>query len=147
MAKLPFKVYNPEEIKNFGSGAYESRLLLDSFMAGEPCINVNHGTVAPGAHTGSYKEDGKTLYGCAHDKAEIYIGLSGSATCYLDDQAVQMKNGTLIYIPAGTHHCIENNSKTEKFCLLTLWPNEHDNDCWEERLAAWGKTYKRADED
>jgi len=144
---MQYKVFNPEEIKNYGSGNYESRLLLDSYMAGEKCVNVNHGTVAAGGHTGSFMEDGKTLHGPAHEEAEIYLGMSGSATCYLNQEPVQMKNGTLIYIPAGTDHYLVNNSKTEPFCLVTIWPDEHQNDCWEARLRDWGKTYKRADED
>lgn len=146
MAKLPYLVINPEDIKNFGEGNYESRLLLDSYMAGEPCVNVNHGTVAAGGHTGSFNEEGK-LYGPAHEKSEIYFGVTGSATVYLDGNPVQMKNGTLVYIPAGTEHYIVNNSKTEKFTLLTMWPDERDNEAWVARLKAWGTTYKRADED
>lgn len=144
---MEYKVFNPENIKVYGGGDYESRLLLDSYMAGEACVNVNHGTVKAGGHTGSFKEDGKTLYGPAHDKAEIYLGMSGSATCYLNDNPVQMKNGTLIYIPAGTEHYLINNSKDEPFCLVTIWPDEKDNECWVARLADWGKTYKTVDED
>ena len=145
--KLPWKVYNVDEIKNFGSGNYESRLLLDSYMGGEPCVNVNHGTVAAGGHTGSFREDGKTLFGPAHEKAEVYLGMSGSATCYLDGTPVQMKHGTLIYIPGGTEHYLVNNSKTEPFTLVTIWPDEKDNEAWVARKKAWGTTYKRADEE
>ena len=144
---MEYKVFYPENIKVYGGGDYESRLLLDSYMAGESCVNVNHGTVAAGGHTGSFKEDGKTLYGPAHHKAEIYLGLSGSATCYLNDHPVQMKCGTLIYIPGGTEHYLVNNSKTEKFCLVTIWPDEQDNDCWVARKKDWGKPYKTVDED
>ncbi len=143
---MDVKVFNPEDIKNYGSGNYESRLLLDSYMAGEPCVNVNHGTVAAGGHTGSYNAEGK-LEGAAHPKAEVYLGLSGESTVYLEDTPVIMKNGTLIYIPGGTKHYIVNNSQTEPATLVTIWPDEKDNDCWEARLRDWGKTYKRADED
>ena len=143
---MEYKVYYPENIKVFGGGVYESRLLLDSYMAGEPCVNVNHGTVAPGCTTGSAREDG-TLYGPAHEKAEIYLGLSGSATCYLNGEPHQITCGTLIYIPGGTEHYLVNNSKTEKFCLVTIWPDEKDNETWVARKEAWGKTYKTVDDD
>ena len=135
-------VWHADEVKNFGEGAYESRLLLDSKMAGEPCINVNHGTVAPGAHTGDYGPDGK-LDGPAHEKSEIYFCVSGRAIVYLDGEPEEMHQGSLIYIPAGTHHCIENLSKTEKFVLLTMWPDERDNEAWVARKEAWGEGYEK----
>lgn len=131
------KVYNACEIQNFGEGNYESRLLLDSKMAGEKAVNVNHGTVAPGGHTGSYV-DGK-LTGAAHEKAEIYFGVSGEADVYLNDKPSVMKQGTLIYIPGGTPHYIVNKSKTEKCVLLTIWPDEKDNEAHEARISAWGE--------
>ena len=134
-------VWNADEVKNFGEGNYESRLLLDSKMAGEPCINVNHGTVAPGGRTGEII-DGK-LDGPGHAKAEIYFGVSGEADCYLNGEKVLMKQGTLIYIPAGVHHYLINRSQTEPFCLLTMWPDERDNDPWVARKEAWGEGYEK----
>jgi len=143
---MDYKVYYPKDIKIYGGGVYESRLLLDSYMAGEPCVNINHGTVNPGCTTGAKKEDG-SLYGPAHEKAEIYLGLSGSATCYLNDNPHHMECGTLIYIPGGCEHYLVNDSATEKFELVTIWPDEKDNETWVNRLKDWGTTYKTVDMD
>lgn len=136
-----YEVYCPEDIKPFGDGAYESRLLLDCSMAGEKCVNVNHGTVAPGKGTG---EPGDV--GGVHEKGEIYFGVSGEADVYLDGKPVLMKQGTLIYIPGGVGHFIVNRSQTEPFVLLTIWSDEADNDTHSARVKAWGRSYMRADE-
>ena len=136
-----YKVYNPDEIKPFGSGAYESRLLLDSFMAGEKCVNVNHGTVAPGSGTGKPGDKGE-----AHEKSEIYFGVSGEADVYLDGHPIMMKQGTLIFIPGGVCHFIVNRSRSEPFVLLTLWGDEKDNTMHAARIKAWGKSYVKAGE-
>lgn len=135
------QVYRPEDIKPFGDGAYESRLLLDCSMAGEKCVNVNHGTVAPGKGTGKPGDPG-----CAHEKAEIYFGVSGEADVYLNGEPVLMRQGDLIYIPGGTAHFIVNRSQTKPFVLLTIWGDEADNETHAARMKAWGKTYARADE-
>ena len=136
-----YQVYQPEDIKPFGDDSYESRLLLDCFMAGEKCVNVNHGTVAPGKGTGIPGEAGGV-----HEKAEIYFGVSGEADVYLDGEPVLLKQGTLIYIPGGTGHFIVNRSQSEPFVLLTIWGDEADNDTHTARVKAWGTSYMRADE-
>jgi mannose-6-phosphate isomerase-like protein (cupin superfamily) len=138
MEKIKYKVYNPEEIMPFGGGMYESRLLLDNLMAGEKAININHGTVSPGGHTGT-----PGTIGAAHEKAEIYFGVSGKADVYMDGEPVLMKQGTVIYIPGGTHHYIVNRSKTKPFVLLTLWPDEADNETHAARVQAWGTSFRR----
>jgi mannose-6-phosphate isomerase-like protein (cupin superfamily) len=139
--EMKYKVYNPEDIKPFCSGEYESRLLLDNDMAGEKAVNINHGTVAPGGGTGKVGD-----LGGVHAKAEIYFGVSGEADVYLDKEPVLMKQGTLVYIPGGTHHFIVNRSKTEPFVLITIWPDEEDNEMCAVRKKAWGTSYRRVNE-
>jgi len=142
-----YKVFRPEDIKPFGEGNYQSRLLLDSLMAGEKCVNVNHGTFAPGAGimTGNpvAAQDGP---GTAHEKAEIYFGVYGEADVYIEGDPVYMTRGTLIYIPGGFRHYVVNRSLTERFELLTIWADEKDNDMHAARVEAWGTSYKRAGE-
>ena len=135
------KIYNPEDIKPFGGGDYESRLLLDNLIAGEKAVNVNHGTVCPGGGTGKVGDKGGV-----HEKGEVYFGVSGEADVYLDGVPYLMKQGTLIYIPGGCYHFIVNRSKTEPFVLLTIWGDEKDNDTHEARIKEWGTSYKRVDE-
>ncbi|GEM_PF-695411 len=135
-------IWHADEVAGFGCPNYESRLLLDSKMAGEPCINVNHGTVPPGKNTADIDETGRA-FGMAHEKAEIYICLDGQADLYLNGEKEVMRQGTLCYIPAGTEHFLVNRSKTETFQLLTLWPDEKDNEAWFDRKNAWGEDYYR----
>jgi len=125
----------------FGGGEYESRLLLDNYMAGEKCVNVNHGTVAPGGGTGKPGEKGE-----AHEQAEIYFGVSGEADVYLDGEPFFMKQGDLIYIPGGVGHFIVNRSRTEPFVLITIWGDEKHNDTHAARVKAWGTSYRRVDD-
>jgi len=135
-------IWRAEEILNYGDPNYESRLLLDSKMAGEPCVNVNHGTLPPKMHTGEVDKNGR-LYGPAHAKAEIYFGVSGEADLFLNGEKEIIRQGTLVYIPAGTEHYLVNRSETEKFCLLTMWPDEKDNEVWHKRIADWGEGYEK----
>ncbi len=134
-------IWHADEILNFGAGNFESRLLLDSKMAGEPCINVNHITVKPSTSTAMLRNDG-SKYGPKHEKAEIYIGISGHADLFMNGEKIPMRQGSLAYIPGGCEHYLDNNSTDEPFCLLTLWPNETDNGVWHERKAAWGEGYE-----
>ena len=142
-----YKVFRPEDIKPFGEGDYQSRLLLDSLMAGEKCVNVNHGTFAPGAGV-SPGEPGAAPggFGSAHKKAEIYFGVYGEADVYIEGEPVYIARGTLVYIPGGSRHCVVNRSRTERFELLTIWADEKDNDMHAARVKAWGTSYKRAGE-
>lgn len=135
-------IWNPDEIAFFGDENYQSRLMLDSKMAGEPCINVNHGTVPPTKSTALYDDNGRP-YGLAHEKAEIYMCLAGEAEVYLDNEMELMRQGTLVYIPAGVEHYLINRSTTTPFQLLTFWPDEKDNEAWHDRKNAWGEDYYR----
>jgi mannose-6-phosphate isomerase-like protein (cupin superfamily) len=135
-----YKVFRPEEIKPFVMGDYQSRVLLDNFMAGEKCVNVNHGVFAPGGSNGKPGEKG-----AAHEKAEVYFGVSGEADVYLDGEPTYITQGTLIYIPGGVGHFVVNRSQTEPFVLITIWGDEKDNETHAERVKAWGTSYIRAD--
>lgn len=133
-------IWHADEILGFGAGNFESRLLLDSKMAGEPCVNVNHITVKPGTSTALINENGEK-YGPKHEKAEIYICISGQAELFLNGEKIPMRQGSLAYIPGGCRHYVDNSSD-EPFCLLTLWPDEKDNDVWHDRKKAWGEGYE-----
>jgi mannose-6-phosphate isomerase-like protein (cupin superfamily) len=135
-------IWHADEVAAFGGPNYESRLLLDSKMAGEPCINVNHGTIPPGKNTACIDDNGRA-FGLAHEKAEIYIGMSGEGDVFLDGEKVVMRQGSLLYMPAGAEHFIVNRSTTEAFTILTLWPDEKDNEAWFGRKNAWGEDYYR----
>ena len=135
-------IINPDEVLNFGKVFCESRLLLDSKMAGEPCINVNHCTIPRGGCSGvPDKTTGKPV-GAAHEKPEIYVCISGHGDLWLDDEKIDFTPGTLAYIRGGVRHYVKNLSETETVCFLTFWPNEQDNDTWVNRKKAWGEGYE-----
>ena len=132
-------IWHADEIPHLFKVA-ESRLLLDSKMAGEPCINVNHVTVDAGKCNAKLREDG-SQYGPMHEKAEIYVGISGHADVYVNDEKVPMRQGSLLYIRGGSAHYIDNTASDEPFCLLTLWADEKDNEVWHLRKRLWGEDY------
>ena len=134
-------IWHADEVLNYGVGNFESRLLLDSKMAGEPCINVNHVTVKAGISTAHIDEQGNKT-GPAHKKAEIYLCISGKGELWRDGERCEMHAGSLAYIHGGVAHYITNLSDTEPLCFFTFWSDEQDNDVWHARKAAWGEGYE-----
>ena len=131
-------VVQSSKVKTFVcDAAYSSKMLLDDSVAGTQAINVNEGTLKGG---------GKTA-GSVHTENEIYYVVKGEAVLHLDDKTVDIGPGSLVFIPAGTFHSLDNKSETEDFVLLTLWERASSNEVWHIRLKAWGKTFKTIDED
>ena len=133
------KVINSWEVKPYVCAeSYSSRMLLDDIVAGGKSIHINEGTLK-GGHT--------THPGGVHEATEIYYTVKGEAVLILDGERINIKAGSLIYIPAGVHHALENKSQTEDFVLLTLWEDTKHNDVYHERMKAWGKSFKTINED
>jgi len=120
------------------SDTYSSRMLLDDIVAGEKSIHINEGTLKGG---------GTTLPGGAHEASEIYYIVKGEAVLTLDDQKYEVKPGTVIFIPKGCLHALENKSEIDDFVLLTIWENTKYNEVYHERVKAWGKSFKTVDEE
>lgn len=132
------KIINSWEVKPFiVDETYTSRMLLDDIVAGAKTININEGTLKGGQRTG----------GGVHDKDEIYYVVSGEATIYLDQEPGEIKAGSVIFIPGGVHHYLVNKSATADFVILTFWLNAEDNEVYNIRIKAWGKSFKTIDED
>jgi len=132
------KVINPWEVKPFVCDhTYSSKMLLDNIVAGEKAINVNEGTLAAGCKTA----------GGVHGKAEIYIAMKGEAVLHLGEDTYDIKQGSVAFIPPGVFHSLDNRSDTEEFVLLTLWEDANDNEVYHTRIKAWGKSFKRINED
>lgn len=132
------KIINSWEVKPFiVDETYASRMLLDDVVAGAKTININEGTLKGGQRTG----------GGVHAKDEIYYVVSGEATIYLDQEPRAIKAGSVIFIPGGVHHYLVNRSTTEDFVILTFWLNAEDNEVYNVRVKAWGKSFKTIDED
>lgn len=132
------KVINPEEVKPFiCSEIYYSKMLLDNVVAGEEAININEGTLAPGCKTDAG----------VHDASEIYIAMKGKAILHLDDETIDFKPGSIAFIPPGVRHSLDNKSDAEPFVLIALWQKANDNEVYNLRLKAWGKSFKTIYED
>ena len=132
------KIINSWEVKPFVLDAsYTSRMLLDDSVVGTKTIHINEGTLKGGFNTG----------GGDHEVDEIYYVVKGEAVLHLDDETYDIKPGSLIFIPAGTFHSLDNKSETEDFVLLTFWQRAEDNEVWQMRKKAWGKTFMTIDEE
>lgn len=131
-------IIHSEEVKPFVLDAsYSSKMLLDDSVAGRESINVNEGTLKGGCKTG----------GSTHDENEIYYVVKGEAVIHLDEETADIRPGSLVFIPAGVFHSLDNKSESEDFVLLTFWQRASSNEVWHARLKAWGKTFKTVDED
>jgi len=127
------KVVHTKEVKPFVcSDEYSSKMLLDNIVAGGKSIHINEGTLKPGCNT---------MPGGTHEATEIYYIVRGSAMLILDDEKVEIGPGSVIYIPAGCFHALENLSETEDFVLLTIWEDTEHNEVYHKRIEAWGKSF------
>lgn len=132
------KVINSWEVKPFIlDESYESRMILDNITAGAETVQINEGTLKGG---------GKTEGG-THEDNEIYYVVKGEAILTLGDRTCCIKQGSLVFIPGGVFHALENKSRTEDFVILTFWMDARQNDVYEMRVKAWGKSFKTIYED
>jgi quercetin dioxygenase-like cupin family protein len=131
-------VIQSEQVKPFVlDPSYSSKMLLDESVAGTETLNVNEGTLKGGCKTG----------GATHTENEIYYVVKGEAVLHLDDETYDIRPGSLVFIPAGVFHSLDNKSATEDFVLLTFWQRASSNEVWHLRKQAWGKTFKTIDEE
>lgn len=102
---------------------------------------------------------GKQLSGHAHTPGkgdEAYFILRGHAKLEIapeigssEREIHQVGPETVIFIPAGTFHRLDNTEGTEDLVLLTLWnspPVPGSNGIHDARLKAWGTTFRMASE-
>jgi quercetin dioxygenase-like cupin family protein len=132
------QVINSWEVKSFVvDQTYSSKMLMDDLVAGEKSIHINEGTLKAGCSTP----------GGVHTATEIYYTLRGEAVLHLGEDKIDIKPGSLVYIPAGVFHALDNKSETEDFVLLTLWEDAKHNELYHARIKAWGKSFKTIYED
>ena len=133
---------NPDMLEPFVcDDTYSSIMLMGDELVGEPCINMNYGTLKP--HTrlgGGSHEDAEIYYvaGC-QEGAEVVTG-TGEA----DDEEIhyKVKPGDVIYIPGGVFHWIDNRACDEEFHIMTIWPKQEQNGLYFTRKEAWGASFK-----
>ena len=132
------KVIIPSRVKPFVcDDMYSSKLLMDDFVAETKAININEGTLKGGGKAGGH----------VHEGNEIYYAVKGEAILHLDDEEYDLKPGTVVFIPGGVNHSLDNKSETEDFVLLTLWQDANSNPTHHNRLKAWGASFKTIDGD
>jgi quercetin dioxygenase-like cupin family protein len=133
------RVIHAKDVKPYMTpgSAYESRMILDDYVAGEPTANINHGTIKPLDTAG----------GGSHEKTEIYFVVSGDGLLNLDGETYEVAQGSLAVIPGGCVHSIKNISDTSELVILTVWPNAEDNEMYGVRLKDWGTSFKTIYED
>lgn len=139
--KLVFHAYqvmpfSPPE----AAGAFESRLLVDRESVGSANLVVNHFTLKPGGST----ETGK--HPSPYD--EVYYVLRGRGVVRLGEppKASVVGPNTIVFIPNGTLHCLENTG-TEDLEMLTIMPGpivQGVNPVYDERLRTWGTSFRLA---
>lgn len=70
-----------------------------------------------------------------------------SPVLHLGEEKIDIKPGSLAYIPAGVFHALDNKSQTEDFVLLTLWEDAKHNELYNARIKTLGKSFKTVYED
>ena len=131
-------IVNSWEVKPFVCDeTYSSKMLLDDIVAGTKAININEGTLKAGCKTS----------GGVHGKNEIYYIVKGEAMIHLGEDTKDIKAGSVIFIPAGVFHSLDNKSNTEDLVILTFWERAEYNEVYEVRVKEWGKSFKSIYED
>jgi quercetin dioxygenase-like cupin family protein len=57
----------------------------------------------------------------SHEERELFICISGQARVHLNDRALLVTKGDVVFIPPGTHHFVDAESETEDFHLYAIW--------------------------
>lgn len=136
-------VLSQRDVRGFSlpgdAARYESQLLLDHSTSGSADLQVYRFVLSAGQ-----RMDGEVHE--AND--ECYYGLSGAGTVSLrakgdeEETSHEIGPGTLIFMPAGTFHRLENLS-SRPLVVLSMWPREPasmGNKIAEGRMAAWGES-------
>lgn len=136
-------VIRPSEVKAFvADPMYTSKMLLDNTNSDSQSFQINQGFIPPGVQHPDH----------AHEPPndEVYIIIKGEGSVRLDGVEHEVQTGDVIYIPGGTMHAINNRSESEEMVIYSLWaqiPAKGVNSVYDDRLAAWGKTYKTIHEE
>ncbi len=132
------KIINSWEVKPLIlDNTYSSKMLLDNIVADAETVQINEGTLKGGCST----------TGGVHEKDEVYYIVKGKAVLHLDDKVYDISAGSVVFIPGGVFHSLDNKSKTEDFVLLTFWMKAEDNEVYNLRVKKWGKSFKTIYED
>lgn len=107
-------------------------MLLDDLVAGESSVHINEGTFKGGAKT----------EGAAHQAPEVYYVVSGEGILHDGSADYDLTPGTLVFIPPGVKHSVSNKNERVDFVILTIWKSVEGNDVYDQRVKAWGSSFK-----
>jgi quercetin dioxygenase-like cupin family protein len=120
------------------SEAYTSRMLIDRDNTDSDRLQVNQGVLKAGCR----------LEGASHPQPydELYVVLSGNAVLHMGQEDYTLRPGSVVFIPWGTFHALENLSAAEDVVILTIWPQTPEpggNGVYDKRLEQWGTSFRR----
>lgn len=130
-------IVNIHDVKNFTvDEAYSSRMVLDETNSESKHMQVNYGTLAPGANL---------LPPSAHAYYdEIYIIARGACRLVLDGQERFVKKGDVVFIPKGVAHGLDNTGNDEPVELLAILPKTPgpgESSVYDARVRMWGRSF------
>jgi mannose-6-phosphate isomerase-like protein (cupin superfamily) len=142
MSRQPFLVLDSNDIEPFthpDEPGYHSQHVLGREITGGHDLLLNRGTVDPDYDLGG---------GNHPDNDEIYFAVSGEALVDLGGDpdtgeghtTYTLREGGVVFVPAGTFHRLRNRSE-RPFVLLTIWPQPATrgaNGIHDARLDTWG---------
>ena len=142
--KMVFKVSDVEPFSPpDAEGSYESRMLIDAENAGADSFVINHFTL---------KESNFSDPGGMHPAPfdETYYVLSGEGRLSLGEPPEEylLEPGTVVFIPGGTFHSI-NNTGPGELQILTVMTGplaEGANPLYDARKKAWGTSFRLREE-
>ena len=125
-------------------GIYLSRLLIESEGVGSSRLQLVHATLKPGQSPG-----GGASHPVPYDEAYYILRGCGRMEFEGGAEAYEVGPGTAVFIPGGTWHKITNTGDGD-LEFLTIWPispaGEGVNGVYDERLRAWGTSFRLVDE-
>lgn len=136
-------VFNVKDVEAFSppdaDGAYESRMLVDSENAGADTYVINHFTL---------KKSDFSDPGGRHPAPfdETYYVLRGTGRLSLGEPPEQfdLTPGTVVFIPGGTFHSINNlgPGELEILTVMTGPLAAGANPLYDARKQAWGTSFR-----
>jgi mannose-6-phosphate isomerase-like protein (cupin superfamily) len=115
-------------------------MILDHTNSESKKIHINQGILKPGAKL-SVSAHGTP----EQNYDETYIIQQGYCDLDLDGEIINLEPGDIVFIPGGTPHGLDNSEGSEDVVILAIWagvPPEGVNGVYDQRLKAWGKSFK-----
>ena len=123
---------------------YASQCIIHRDGAGSQDLVLNRYTLkAHNANNGGVHEGNDEAYYVLRGKAKLTLG--GKSADDEHAKVYDIEPDTVVFIPAGTYHSLENQSE-EDLVILTFWPRQPlpgANGIAEARQKAWGTQFRK----